>query len=60
MLTLANVGAFALIPLSQDFVAAGAPEPSFYQTMGQFLYDGVHAHGAGRMHITCPADRPRR
>jgi hypothetical protein len=51
VLTLANVGAYALIPLSQDFVAAGAPGQSFYQVLGQLLYDGLHAHGAGRMHM---------
>ena len=31
----------ALIPLSQDFVAAGAPANSYYQALGDFLYSGV-------------------
>jgi hypothetical protein len=39
------LGALALIPLSQGFVAAGAPAGSFYQTMGDFLYNGIYHHG---------------
>ncbi|NWJ48852.1 MAG: DUF4386 domain-containing protein [Chloroflexi bacterium] len=38
---ISQIGAFALIPLSQDFVKAGTPEHSFYQTLGDFLYFGV-------------------
>lgn len=42
---LTEIGALALIPLSTDFVAAGAPAHSFYLTLGEFLYYGVCAHG---------------
>ena len=41
ILAVSKVGAFALIPLSLDFVEAGAPASSFYQTLGNFLYYGV-------------------
>ena len=34
-----------LIPLSQQFVEAGAPEPSYFQTLGDFLYRGVDRRG---------------
>ena len=34
VLILSSAGAFALIPLSLDFVAAGTPQHSFYQTLG--------------------------
>lgn len=44
-LALSRIGAFALIPLSLDFVKAGVPKQSFYQTMGDFLYDGVARQG---------------
>lgn len=35
------IGAAALIPLSRDFVAAGSPADSQYQTLAGFLYVGV-------------------
>jgi hypothetical protein len=35
------IGVAGLIPLSQDFVKAGAPDPSF-QTLGAFLYNGIY------------------
>ena len=35
----------ALIPLSLDFVRAGAPGESFYQGLGQFLYYGMAKQG---------------
>jgi hypothetical protein len=38
---ISRIGAFALIPLSQDFVAAGAPAPSYYLTLAEFLYQGI-------------------
>lgn len=41
-LAVSKIGTVALIPLSQEFVRAGAPEPSYYQTLGAFLYDGVY------------------
>jgi hypothetical protein len=37
-LAVSKVGAYGLIPLSQKFVEAGAPEPSYFQTLGDFLY----------------------
>ena len=42
---VAKIGAYALIPLSQEFVEAGAPEPSYFQTLGDFLYDGFDRKG---------------
>lgn len=40
-----QLGALALIPLSQDFVASGSPTNSFYQSMGGFLYNDVYQTG---------------
>ena len=44
-LAVSKIGAYALIPLSQEFVEAGAPEPSYFQTLGDFLYYGVDRQG---------------
>lgn len=44
-LAVGKIGAYALIPLSQEFVEAGAPEPSTFQTLGNFLYDGFDRQG---------------
>jgi len=43
--TVSKIGANALIPLSQEFVEAGAPETSYFQTLGDFLYNGVDKRG---------------
>jgi hypothetical protein len=40
------LGRLGLIPLSQDFAAAGAPAgASYYQTLGNFLYTGIDKTG---------------
>ena len=44
-LALIQLGMLALIPLSLDFVRAGAPGESFYQALGQFLYYGLARQG---------------
>jgi hypothetical protein len=44
-LAVSKTGAYALIPLSQEFVEAGAPETSYFQTLGDFLYSSVDRLG---------------
>ena len=44
-LAVSKIGAYALIPLSRKFVEAGAPESSYFQTLGDFLYYGVDRQG---------------
>jgi len=43
--TVGKIGANALIPVSQKFVEAGAPESSYFQTLGDFFYYGVDRRG---------------
>jgi len=40
-LAISKTGASALIPLSLEFVKAGAPQHSYYQTLAGFLYNGI-------------------
>jgi hypothetical protein len=51
VLTLSSAGAFALVALSQGYVQAGAPQGSFYQTLGEFLYNGLYKFGSGTLHM---------
>ena len=44
-LAISQIGALSLLALSVDFVKAGAPEQSYFQTLGDFLYNGVYNQG---------------
>jgi hypothetical protein len=44
-LALSQIGTFALLPVSQNFLQAGAPPHAFYQTLGAALYNGVYNQG---------------
>jgi hypothetical protein len=44
-LAVSKIGAYGLMPLSQEFVEAGVPEPSYFQTLGDFLYYGLDRLG---------------
>ncbi len=44
-LAVSKIGTYALVPFSQEFVEAGAPEPSYFQTLGDFLYHGLDRLG---------------
>ena len=45
ILAVSKIGTYALIPLSRDFVAAGAPESTHFQTLGDALYHSVDRRG---------------
>ena len=40
-LAISKIGASALLPLSLEFAKAGAPQHSYYQTLAEFLYNGI-------------------
>jgi hypothetical protein len=44
-LAVSKIGAYALIPLSLEFVEARAPEAAHFQTLGNLLYYGVDRQG---------------
>jgi hypothetical protein len=45
ILAVSKIGAYALIPLSQEFVEAGTPASSYFQALGDFLYYGFDRQG---------------
>lgn len=44
-IAISKIGTNALIPLSQEFVDAGAPEKAYLRALGDFLYFGVDRRG---------------
>jgi len=44
-LAIGKIGAFALMPLSLRFIQAGAPEASYFQTLGDLFYSGFERVG---------------
>lgn len=44
-LAVGKLGSLALIPLSQEYVAAGAPASSHFQSLGEFLYTALDRQG---------------
>jgi hypothetical protein len=44
-LAVSKIGAYALIPLSLEYVQAGAPDSSYFQTLGDFFYYGFDRQG---------------
>ena len=44
-LAVSKIGTYALIPLSQEFVAQGESGEFTYQELGRFLYNGVDRQG---------------
>jgi hypothetical protein len=45
ILAVSKIGAFALIPLSQEFVKAGTSDSAYLQTLGDFYYNGFDRQG---------------
>lgn len=45
ILAISKLGAYALIPLSLEFVKAGAPNSSYFQTLGDFFYLRLYNQG---------------
>ena len=45
LLAVSKIGLIALIPLSLEFVGAGAPSASHFQSLGNFLYSGIYLKG---------------
>jgi predicted neutral ceramidase superfamily lipid hydrolase len=45
VLAVSKIGAYGLMPLSREFVEAGAPDPSYMQALGDFLYHGIDRLG---------------
>ena len=43
--TVSKIGTNSLIHIIQQFVEAGSPEASYFQTLGDFLYNGVDKRG---------------
>jgi hypothetical protein len=44
-LAVSKIGAYALIPLSREYIAAGAPKDSTFQVLGRFFFQGVDRRG---------------
>jgi hypothetical protein len=45
ILAVSKIGAFALIPLSQEFAKAEASDSAYLQTLGDFYYNGFDRQG---------------
>lgn len=44
-LAVSKIGAFALVPLSLEFIKAGTPGSSYFQALGDFFYYGFDRQG---------------